>query len=67
MKKKLDKFDKCRYRSSSPEEMGEFSCCSDNVELGYICFKRDIEGVTRLQCQDCNKFREKYKYAEKEK
>ncbi len=53
------KFSSCKFRSTAQEEIGEFSCCSDNRHMGYICFRRNIEDVAPSHCETCKFYKEK--------
>jgi len=52
-------FDTCKYRSTEQEEVGEFSCCTNNLHMAFICFRRNIEDLESSHCLDCPVYKEK--------
>ena len=57
-----EKFDSCKYRSTTMEEVGEFSCCSaDTLHMAWVCFRRDIEDLEPSYCENCTFYKEKIK------
>lgn len=53
------KFNSCKFRSGEKEEIGEFSCCTDNRHFAYVCFRRNIEDLEPGHCLDCAVYKEK--------
>lgn len=48
-----DRFDSCRYRSDTEIEFGLAGCCGSKPATGYVCFERDISGLTPKVCENC--------------
>ena len=51
------KFDNCKWRSTVEEEIGEFSCCTNNLHMGYICWRRNIEDLQASHCSECSLYK----------
>ena len=48
------KFDTCRYRSAEAIQFGSLSCCGKMPDIGFLCYERNIEGLTPVVCERCD-------------